>query len=419
MRRLEAQRTWLVYSGLESLGMAVGWTVAPVYFVREVHMSPLQLVLTGTAMEVAYFLFEVPTGALADLYSRRLSVILAQLVMGASLVVTGLVPSVGAILAAAALMGFGWTFKSGALDAWLADEVGADRLGAEFQRGAQVARALALAGMGVAAGLALIGLRVPVVVGGIVLLALGGFLVVAMPETGFRPASRDDVSAVRSLVRTTREGSRLVRGRPILLLIVGITFFAGMWDEGFDRLWEAHFLLNVGVPPFAGLDSVVWFGVLNAGALLLAMAVARFLANRLQQLDRRGMAASLMALDFALLVGALTFALAGSFALGVAAFWVVKAAMSLTNPVFRTWLNANIEDSRVRATVLSVTGVSHSVGEAGGGPAIGVLGNAFGISAALAAGSLLLSPALFLYGRAVHHHGREPELQEASAAQAV
>ena len=78
MRRPGAHRVWLWYSGAESLGMAVGWTVAPVYFVREVHMSPLQLVLTGTCLEVAYFLCEVPTGALADLYSRRASVIVAS-----------------------------------------------------------------------------------------------------------------------------------------------------------------------------------------------------------------------------------------------------------------------------------------------------------------------------------------------------
>ena len=102
-------------------------------------MDPLQLVLTGTFMEIAYFLFEVPTGVVADSYSRRTSVIVAQVIMGISFVVTGLVTNVPLILAAAALMGFGWTFKSGAIDAWLADEVGQDRLGHEYQRGAQVA----------------------------------------------------------------------------------------------------------------------------------------------------------------------------------------------------------------------------------------------------------------------------------------
>ena len=147
MSRWRADRTWLVYRGAESFAMAIGWTLAPVYFVQEVGMDPLQLVLTGTLMEIAYFVFEVPTGVVADSYSRRTSVIVAQVIMGISLIVTGLVTSVPLILAAAALMGFGWTFKSGAIDAWLADEVGPERLGREYQRGAQVARIFTLVGI--------------------------------------------------------------------------------------------------------------------------------------------------------------------------------------------------------------------------------------------------------------------------------
>jgi MFS transporter, DHA3 family, tetracycline resistance protein len=202
MTRWRADRVWLVYRGTESLAMAIGWTLAPIYFVQEVGMDPLQLVLAGTFMEIAYFVFEVPTGVVADSYSRRTSVIVAQLIMGVAFIVTGLVANVALILAAAALMGFGWTFKSGAIDAWLADEVGPERLGREFQRGAQVARVFALLGIAAAVGLALIDLRLPIVAGGFVLLALGAFLVVAMPESGFEPAARDDVSALRSLTHT-------------------------------------------------------------------------------------------------------------------------------------------------------------------------------------------------------------------------
>ena len=85
MRRLDAQRTWLVYRGVEAFAMALGWTLAPVFFVTELEMSPLELVLTGTALEVAYFLFEVPTGIVADTYSRRASVVVGAVRHGARL----------------------------------------------------------------------------------------------------------------------------------------------------------------------------------------------------------------------------------------------------------------------------------------------------------------------------------------------
>ena len=410
MRRLDAYRTWLVYQGAEAFARRLTWTVAPIYFVLDVGMSPLQLVLAGTAMEVAYFVFEVPTGVVADTYGRRLSVIVAPVLMGMGFLVTGLVESVFVILLAQALIGFGWTFKSGAIDAWLADEIGQARLGGAYQRGAQVERAASLAGIGAAVVLAVVDLRLPIVLGGVVLLGLGLVLLVLMPETGFTPARREDVSAARSMAATARQGTRLIRANTVLMLIVAIVFLRGMSDEGFDRLWEAHLLVDVGVPEFAGLDAVLWFGVLNAGALLLSIVVAQPLVTRFERLGLSAMAKTLLVLEVAVVGGMLVFAFAGAFAVAVLAFWAVRVSWSLASPVYMTWVNGNISDSTTRATVISLTNVGHSIGEAGGGPALGVVGNVYGVGAALAAGAAALTPALALYGRAIRHHGREPEL---------
>ena len=410
MRRLDAYRTWLVYQGAEAFARRLTWTVAPIYFVLDVGMSPLQLVLAGTAMEVAYFAFEVPTGVVADTYGRRLSVIVAPVLMGMGFLVTGLVESVFVILLAQALIGFGWTFKSGAIDAWLADEIGQARLGGAYQRGAQVERAASLAWIGAAVVLAVVDLRLPIVLGGVVLLGLGLVLLVLMPETGFTPARREDVSAARSMAATARQGTRLIRANTVLMLIVAIVFLRGMSDEGFDRLWEAHLLVDVGVPEFAGLDAVLWFGVLNAGALLLSIVVAQPLVTRFERLGLSAMAKTLLVLEVAVVGGMLVFAFAGAFAVAVLAFWAVRVSWSLASPVYMTWVNGNISDSTTRATVISLTNVGHSIGEAGGGPALGVVGNVYGVGAALAAGAAALTPALALYGRAIRHHGREPEL---------
>ena len=417
MPRLDAHRTWLLYTGVSGLAMTTGWTVAAVYFVREVGMGPLELVLAGTALEVAYFLFEVPTGVVADVYSRRASVVLAQFVMGAGFVLTGAFADVGAVLAAAALTGFGWTFKSGAEDAWLADEVGAERMARSYQRGAQVARVFSLVGIGLAVGLATVDLRLPLLVGGGLFVALGLVLALVMPETRFRRAPPDELGRVRALGRTAREGGRLVRARPVLLLIVGIAFFGGMWSEGVDRLWEAHLLLDVGVPGLGSLDPILWFGVLNAGALLLALAVAQPLVPRFERAGPDAMARILLVLDGLLIAATLAFALAGSFMLAVAAFWALDVARSLSHPVWSTWLNANVDDSRVRATVISITNLGDSAGEWGGGPALGGVGSAFGIRAALSVGAFVLAPALWLYGRAIRI-GRRDEAYAGAAGEA-
>ncbi|MGH3091497.1 MAG: hypothetical protein ACRDOG_04090, partial [Gaiellaceae bacterium] len=327
------------------------WTLAAVYFVREVGMGPLELVLVGTALEVAYFVFEVPTGVVADMVSRRASIVVAMVLMGAGFVLTAAVADVRVVLAAAALMGFGWTFRSGAEDAWLADEVGPERMARSYQRGAQVARALSLVGIGGAVGLGLVDLRLPIVVAGALLVALAVVLALFMP-------------------------------------------------------------VEIGIPELAGLDPIVWFGILNAGTLLLALAVAQPLVRRFERAGTRTMARTLLGLDAALIAGTLTFAFAGSFGLAVAALWAIGVARELSSPVFSTWLNASIDDSRVRATVISITNLGDSAGEWGGGPALGAIGSAFGIRAALAAGAAVLSPALWLYTRALRHEGDETELAE-------
>ena len=62
-----------------------------------------------------------------------------------------------------------------------------------------------------------------------------------------------------------------------------------------------------------------------------------------------------------------------------------------------------------RATVLSISGQANAIGQATGGPVLGVVGNAFGIPAALVLGALTTLPAAGLYARALRHGGVEPE----------
>jgi hypothetical protein len=84
----------------------------------------------------------------------------------------------------------------------------------------------------------------------------------------------------------------------------------------------------------------------------------------------------------------------------------------LTEAPFRTWLTGTVTDSRVRATVLSITGVAGSAGEWAGGPALGAVGTRWSVRTALGVGALLLTPTLVLFARAARHHGREPELAD-------
>ena len=113
------------------------------------------------------------------------------------------------------------------------------------------------------------------------------------------------------------------------------------------------------------------------------------------------------------------FALSGSPWLAIAALLGVFFARDLQGPLYTTWLNRQITDSSVRATVLSLSGQANAVGQAGGGPFLGAIGNVWGIRTALAVGAAAIAPALGLYARAIAHDGREPELEELPATAVV
>jgi MFS transporter, DHA3 family, tetracycline resistance protein len=407
--RLRAQTVWYVDAAVDSFLSSLIFTVTAVYFVTELEMSPLQLVLVGTVMELTVFVFEVPTGIVADTYSRRLSVVVGYVIMGLAFVLVGGIEAVWAVLAGWAIWGFGYTFTSGAFDAWLADEVGPERVTPVYLRGAQLGRAAAVLGIVSAVGLGLIDLRLPIVLGGIGIVLLGVFFAVAMPETGFRPLPREERGSFAQMTHTGRTGARLVRARPALLAILGIAAFAGMWSESYDRLWQAHVIRDVGLP--GDLEPVVWFGIFGIVGLLLAIAVAAPLGRRLADVPRAQLARTLFRLDLALLVSSLVFALAGSLWLAMLGSYSLFLARNLAGPIFSAWLNRSIEESSVRATVISITNQADAVGQWTGGPALGAVGNIFGIRAALAAGAACLVPALALYGRAIRHQGAEPALE--------
>ena len=414
MRRFDAVRVFYGMEFFDTLGAQAAFTVWAVYLVQDVGVNPLQLVLLGTVSEIAIFLFEVPTGVVADIYSRRLSIIIGIIVSGAAIVVLGLVPIYWVIVAAAILRGIGGTFMSGAWEAWITDEHGVDGIGRVFLRGNQFSYLGAIVGAGLGVAIATQDLGAGIVFGGLVSVATGIVCIFVMPEHGFvrRPVEQR-TSPLRAMKSTAVTGGRLVRGNNILILIVGITFFAGAASEGLDRLWEAHLLKDVGLPSLWGLDPVVWFGVFNIVGLAAGIVITSFLVPRFEYADNSKLAKALLGLTVILSVSVVIFGLATSFVVAAIAYLVARLARRLKDPLYVTWLNKNVEDSSVRATVNSIASQSDAIGEVAGGPAIGVVGTVASLRAALVATGLLLTPAIALYARALGRGGREPELEDA------
>ncbi len=374
MKKLDAYRVYLITQGSQSLIFRMIFTVDLVYQIIVVGLDPLQLVLVGTTLEITILLFELPTGIVADIYSRRLSVIIGTALMGVSFMIEGSFPVFAVILLSQVIWGIGITFISGALDAWISDEIGVDRAGRAYLRGAQVGQFAALFGIALSVALGSIVLQAPVVIGGALFVALAVFLLLVMPEEGFAPIpveERRSWQQIRGQMGgTARDALRLLRLRPALLGIMAISLIYGAYSEGFDRLWQAQLIEAFTLPALGQMAFVVWFGIIGAVSMLLSIGVTEVALRRLVLTNARVVTRALSVLFGAIILGSIGFALARSFPLALGFYWLAATCRDAVEPIYTAWLNQHLESS-VRATMLSAAGQADAIGQIAGGPLIG------------------------------------------------
>lgn len=396
MKRLNAPTVYLIYCFATAFLFATGFTVAALYRIEWAGLGALELALVGTVLELTVTLCEVPTGVLADIYGRRVSVIAGLVLIGTGIAVEGSMPALTAILAGQVLWGLGYTLTSGADSAWIADEVGEDRARVLYIRGAQAGQAGTLLGIGASVALAELRLDLPLRVAGMAFWMLAGFLALVMPETGHRPGRLAGGSWWRGMTGTFREGWSLVRSSPSLVVVLVAAVFYGLASEGFDRLWQLHLLTRFPLAREAGGDPVLVFGALSAGAMLLSIAAAELVRRRARWSDP-AVAGRLLLLISALLIPSVAgFGLSGSLATAVSFYWLTSLLRETYEPVHTAWVNEQIEPG-TRATVLSMVEQFYSLGEIIGGPVLGALAAAITVEAGIVGSAVALVPVVGLY----------------------
>jgi len=374
------------------------FTLNLVYQATVVGLSPLQLVLVGTLLEAVYFLFEIPTGVVADRYSRRLSVLIGLFLVGVGFTIEGSIPTFAAVLACQVFWGIGATFLSGAVEAWISDEVGDERIGPVFLRGTQVGLVGTMIGIAGAVALGWSSVQVPVIAGGVGFLLLGVLLALVMPENRFSPAARTGQVHLSDMVSTFREGLVLARKRPVVGRLFAVSLVAGLSSEAFDRLWTLHMLENLDQP--AGFSNVaLWFGAIHFVGTVIGL-VATEVTRRLHPESLRAGAPVRLLIAMAVLkvVATIGFALSPVTWIALPLLWSRSLAETVAGPVQAAWMNRNLEPG-VRATVLSMEGQLNAIGQIAGGPPLGVLGNRVSVPGALVASALVFLPVPWIYGR--------------------
>ena len=398
VNKLSAYKIYLLFSAITAMCFSLVATVMIVYHIENVHLNPLQLILVGTTLEAACFLFEIPTGIVADIYSRKLSIVIGTVLTGLGFILEGSISSFVFVLTAQIVWGLGSTFISGSVEAWIAEEEKAIELDQIYIKGAQAGQIGSVIGIVLSAIIANFSVRLPMIVSGVLFTILSIVLAIYMPENNFKPSAPEDLNTFKKMGYTFKSGLRFIKRKAIIMILLSVTLFYGLSSEGYDRLSNAHFLQDTILPKLWNLKSVTWFGIFGILGMILSVIVMHFIENKLktEEKNKNQNGKLLLYINIFYILFMLIFALTRNFSLMLIAYLATNTFRTINEPIFSAWLNGHIDD-KARATVLSINGQINALGQILGGPIIGIIATNISISIGIACTSLLLTPVLVLY----------------------
>ena len=397
-KKQSPEAIFLQYSVFTSTFMTMVFTVNLIYFVTVLELDPLQMVLVGTTLELSIFLFEIPTGVVADTISRRTSIIIGVFLIGIGFVVQATFQSFVFILIAQVIWGLGYTFTSGATQAWITDEIGEDQAGSAFLHAAQLEQVGALIAIGLSVLFSSIwGMRIPMLLGGLFFWLLGFYLLIWMPENGFTGKSTSVKTSLEGFIQTIKAGWKTVKIHPVLWRILLIGFFFGFYSEGLDRLSVPHLIEKFNLPDLGEGTMVGWFGGLSAIGMVLTFFSAGLLRKYLgKQIPVIQLTRFLALFSAGLVISLVVFPIANQMLFSFSVLLLIGVFRSLIYPLYNAWINQNIP-SETRATIVSLSSLVDATGQIGGGPLVGVIARQYSIQAGLLTSAFLLSPVLILF----------------------
>jgi len=389
------QRVYLTLQLGNTLAASFIWGINTL-FLLDAGLSNLEAFAANAFFTAGMVLFEVPTGVVADVWGRRVSYLLGTLTLAGSTFLYWLLWATNAPFwpwaIVSALLGLGFTFFSGAVEAWLVDALHFAEYDGSLEtimgRGQMVAGGAMLGGSvlgGVVAQASNLGVPFLLRVG--VLLAM--FFVAArlMQDLGFTPEpGQRPLREVRKLFGATVEYG--LRNRPVRWVMLSQPFAAGVSIYTFYALQP--YLLGLW-----GNSTDYSIAGLAAAIVAGAQIVGGYLAPVFRRLFRKRTTALILA-NLATVSILAAIGLTHSFwiALVLLTFWAIVFAAE--SPIRQAYLNDMIP-SRQRATVLSFDSLMGSSGGVVIQPVLGKVADAYSYSTSIVVGGIVqLAAAPFL-----------------------
>jgi DHA3 family tetracycline resistance protein-like MFS transporter len=384
------RRIYLALGFMQGVSLGMFALAAVAWWVVDLDLSPFRLILLGIALEAVVLIAESPTGVVADVFSRKWSIVLAWVVMGISQVLSPVSESLWILLIWQGLFGLGYTFQSGADTAWVTDEIGAEDDGLVMNKAIALMLGIVV-GVGAAIALTQWSIRGTMAVSGLISVAFAAVLAVVMTERNFTPVDRTKQSAAAAFRETWHGGFVVVWRSRVLRILMLSTFVVAMVDESVDRL-DFPRMRELGFPDLGADDSAAIFGAVWIVMTLLALPVMLVASRRADEFGSDRRSAALMAV--LLMAGAFGIGLmAGSVFVVAVGGWILRdVTREVVEPLGEGWANRRAP-SAVRATVISFRSQSMAFGEVVGGLLLGLLAELASLQIAFAAGAVLMAMA--------------------------
>ncbi|HEX3213506.1 MAG TPA: MFS transporter [Actinomycetota bacterium] len=405
------QRVYLTLTLFNTLAASFIWGINTL-FLLDAGLSATAAFTANALFTAGMVLFEVPTGVVADTWGRRASYLLGSVTLAVSTVLYWLAWQAEAPFWAWAvtsvLLGLGFTFFSGATEAWLVDALKftgfKGNLESVFAKG-QIVGGVAMLSGSVLGGLVAqwTNLGVPYLLRGLALLVTFVVAFLYMRDWGFVP--KPGKHPVREMGQVVRGSVRYGLGnRPVRWMMLAAPFTFGVGIYAFYAM-QPYLLELYGdeqAYSIAGLAAAIIAGAQIAGGMI-APQVRRLFRNR----------TSALLAGLVIEVGLLTLlGLATAFwvAVGLLVLWGLTAAASL--PIRQAYINGLIP-SEQRATVLSFDNLLGSSGGVVIQPALGKAADVWSYSTSYLVGAafqLLAVPFTILARR--EHASSDPVVTE-------
>ncbi len=388
---MNSKKVYIIIRSIMGLAFSLMFTAAALYRIDIAKLEVYQLILTGTALEIAIFLFETPTGVLADMKSRRLSVIIGMFVIGLGISIEATFTQFWLIFLSQVVWGLGYTFISGALDSWVSDETG--EVESIIITGTQFNRVFSFVGILSAALIGMYSIRGALYVGAAMFFILGVFLIFSMKEEHFHVTERED-SILKSYYTQLTKGFKHVRTDKVLKIMFFVMLFYGLYSEGIDRTYELHILDNLGFRGFLELPGIWVLAIVNAIVAIVGVVMLHYVKKYLSSGEHLVMYT--VYFTIMMIVGVLLFGLLPNQYIALLGFLMFSITRESTYPLLDSILIKNTP-SNIKATVLSTFGQLDAIGQLLSGAVMVGASLLFGLNGIyIMTALLLLGPVLLL-----------------------